>query len=79
MHYHFIKLTGPKPGVPRNITVTEISNGFLITWMPPTERADLIQHYMIKYRTDGPWKPLSKAIIRPEDTHFLGKKHFFNS
>lgn len=46
--------------------------------MPPTERADLIQHYMIKYRTDGPWKPLSKAIIRPEDTHFLGKTNLFS-
>ncbi|KAJ8936943.1 hypothetical protein NQ314_012124 [Rhamnusium bicolor] len=67
------KPKGPKPGVPRNLTVTEISNGFLITWMPPTERANLIQHYVIKYRTDGPWKTLNKAQIRPEDTHYLVK------
>ncbi|CAH0560776.1 unnamed protein product [Brassicogethes aeneus] len=65
--------SGPKPGLPRNLTVTEISNGFLITWMPPTERANLIQHYVIKYRTDGPWKTLNKAQIRPEDTHYLVK------
>ncbi|XP_057659538.1 protein turtle isoform X3 [Diorhabda carinulata] len=64
---------GPKPGVPRNLTVNEISNGFLITWMPPVERAELIQHYVIKYRTDGPWKTLNKAQIRPEDTHYLVK------
>lgn len=69
---------GIKPGVPRNITVTELSNGFLITWMAPTERADLIQHYVIRYRTDGPWKPLSKTLIRPEDTQFLGKLDSFN-
>lgn len=63
---------GPKPGIPRNLTVTEIDSGFLITWQPPLERADLIQHYAIKYRTDGGWKPLNKVQIRPEDTHFLG-------
>ncbi|XP_044748189.1 protein turtle isoform X3 [Coccinella septempunctata] len=64
---------GPKPGVPRNLTVTEISNGFLITWQPPIERANLIRHYVIKYKTDGPWKTLNKASIRPEDTHYLVK------
>ncbi|XP_049825329.1 protein turtle isoform X3 [Aethina tumida] len=69
----FLNSLGPKPGVPRNLTVTEISNGFLITWMPPIERANLIQHYVIKYRTDGPWKTLNKAQIRPEDTHYLVK------
>ncbi|XP_060532041.1 protein turtle isoform X2 [Cylas formicarius] len=65
--------SGPKPGVPRNLTVTEISNGFLISWMPPLDRANLIQHYVIKYRTDGPWKTLNKAQIRPEDTQYLVK------
>ncbi|XP_072393694.1 protein turtle isoform X3 [Diabrotica undecimpunctata] len=64
---------GPKPGVPRNLTVNEISNGFLITWMPPIERAELIEQYVIKYKTDGPWKTLNKAQIRPEDTHYLVK------
>ncbi|XP_063916587.1 protein turtle isoform X3 [Zophobas morio] len=64
---------GPKPGIPRNLTVTEISNGFLITWQPPLERANLIQHYSIKYRTDGGWKTLNKAQIRPEDTQYLVK------
>lgn len=70
---------GPKPGVPRNLTVTEISNGFLITWQPPLERANLIQYYTIKYRTDGPWKNLNKGQIRPEDTQYLGKFLFFFS
>ncbi|XP_044255880.1 protein turtle isoform X1 [Tribolium madens] len=65
--------SGPKPGIPKNLTVTEISNGFLITWQPPTERANLIQHYSIKYRTDGGWKTLNKAQIRPEDTQYLVK------
>lgn len=68
---YFLSL-GPKPGVPRNLTVTEISNGFLITWQPPIDRANLIRHYVIKYKTDGPWKTLNKASIRPEDTHYLG-------
>lgn len=68
-----VRTLGPKPGVPKNLTVTEISNGFLITWMPPIERANLIQHYVIRYRTDGDWKTLNKAQIRPEDTHYLVK------
>ncbi|CAH1159818.1 unnamed protein product [Phaedon cochleariae] len=68
-----LKPKGPKPGVPRNLTVNEISNGFLITWMAPIDKADLIQHYVIKYKTDGPWKTLNKAQIRPEDTQYLVK------
>lgn len=74
--YYFIYVVccriGPKPGPPRNLTVTEVSNGFLITWQTPLERANLIQFYTIKYRTDGPWKNLNKANIRPEDTQYLG-------
>lgn len=65
--------TGPKPGPPKNLTVTEVSNGFLITWEAPSERNHLIQHYTIKYKTDGPWKNLNKGQIRPEETSYLGK------
>ncbi|XP_030745783.1 protein turtle isoform X3 [Sitophilus oryzae] len=64
---------GPKPGAPRNLTVTEVDHGFLITWMPPLEKSVIVHHYVIKYRTDGPWKTLNKAQIRPEDTHYLVK------
>lgn len=67
---------GPKPGPPRNLTVTEVSNGFLISWQPPLEKANIIQHYTIKYRTDGPWKTLNKGQIRPEDTQYLGRWRF---
>lgn len=64
---------GPKPGSPRNLTVTEVDSGFLITWMPPLEKTVDILYYVIKYRTDGPWKTLNKAQIRPADSHYLGK------
>ncbi|XP_076226994.1 protein turtle isoform X3 [Nomia melanderi] len=65
--------SGPKPGPPKNLTVTEISNGFLITWQAPVERNHLIQYYTIKYKTDGPWKTLNKGQIRPEETSYLVK------
>ncbi|XP_065159614.1 protein turtle isoform X4 [Atheta coriaria] len=65
--------SGPKPGIPRNLTVTEIANGFMISWQAPIERANLIQYYTIKYRTDGPWKNLNKNSIRPVDTNYLVK------
>ncbi|XP_029159268.1 protein turtle isoform X8 [Nylanderia fulva] len=68
-----VRPKGPKPGIPRNLTVTEISNGFLITWQTPLEKSHLIQYYTIKYKTDGPWKTLNKGQIRPEDTSYLVK------
>ncbi|XP_076673323.1 protein turtle isoform X6 [Andrena cerasifolii] len=64
---------GPKPGPPKNLTVTEISNGFLITWQAPVDRNHLIQYYTIKYKTDGPWKTLNKGQIRPDETSYLVK------
>lgn len=65
--------TGPKPGQPRNLTVTEIPNGFLISWQVPLERAHLVQFYTIKYRTDASWKTLNRGQIRPEETSYLVK------
>ncbi|XP_055642345.1 protein turtle isoform X1 [Toxorhynchites rutilus septentrionalis] len=64
---------GPKPGQPRNVTVLEISNGFLIQWQVPLERAHLVQFYTIKYRTDAQWKTLNRGQIRPEETSYLVK------
>ncbi|KAL1506832.1 hypothetical protein ABEB36_006122 [Hypothenemus hampei] len=64
---------GLGPGSPKNLTVTEVDHGFLITWQPPQEHTIDIHHYIIKYKTDGDWKPLNKALIRPEDTHYLVK------
>lgn len=67
---------GPKPGPPRNVTVSEISNGFLVSWQPPLERADLVQYYAIRYKSDGPYKTLNKGQIRPEETQYLGNYYF---
>lgn len=69
----FVQLLGPKPGQPRNVTVTEVGNGFLISWEEPLERTSLIQHYTIKYRTDSHWRTLNKGAIRPSDTSFFVK------
>ncbi|XP_011500323.1 PREDICTED: protein turtle-like isoform X3 [Ceratosolen solmsi marchali] len=67
------QIGGPRPGPPRNVSVAEISNGFLITWMPPLERSHLVKFYTINFKTDGPWKTLNKGQIRPEDTSYLMK------
>ncbi|XP_035779023.1 protein turtle-like isoform X1 [Anopheles albimanus] len=64
---------GPKPGQPRNVSVLEIPNGFLISWQVPLERAHLVQFYTIKYRTDAQWKTLNRGQIRPEETSYLVK------
>ncbi|XP_053612215.1 protein turtle-like isoform X3 [Plodia interpunctella] len=68
-----IRTLGPKSGPPRNLTVTEVHNGFLITWQAPLERAQLVQYYTIKYRTDAQWKTLNRGQIRPEETSYLVK------
>lgn len=64
---------GPKPGPPRNVTVSEVANGFLISWQEPLERMSLIQHYTITYRLDNQWKTLNRGQIRPLDTSYLVK------
>ncbi|EAT41900.1 AAEL006522-PA, partial [Aedes aegypti] len=64
---------GPKPGQPRNVSVLEIPNGFLISWQVPLERPHLVQFYTIKYRTDAQWKTLNRGQIRPEETSYLVK------
>ncbi|XP_037958825.1 protein turtle [Teleopsis dalmanni] len=64
---------GPKPGPPRNVSVTEVSNGFLISWQSPLERAHIVKFYTIKYRTDAQWKTLNRGQIRPEETQYLVK------
>lgn len=68
--------SGPRPGPPRNVTVTEIPNGFLITWEHPSDRAHLTSHFTIKYRTDAQWRTLNKGTIRPEETQYLGMNIF---
>ncbi|XP_061379835.1 protein turtle isoform X3 [Danaus plexippus] len=68
-----IRTLGPKSGPPRNLTVTEVHNGFLITWQAPLERSHLVQYYTIKYRTDAQWKTLNRGQIRPEETSYLVK------
>ncbi|XP_030380444.1 LOW QUALITY PROTEIN: protein turtle [Scaptodrosophila lebanonensis] len=74
---HFFQLmpdeAGPKPGPPRNVSVTEVSNGFLISWQSPLERAHIVKFYTIKYRTDAQWKTLNRGQIRPEETQYLVK------
>lgn len=68
--YRFI---GPRPGAPRNVTVQEVDNGFVISWEAPQERPDLVKYYTIMYRIDTQWKDLTRASkIRSDETKFLG-------
>ncbi|XP_022181178.1 protein turtle isoform X2 [Myzus persicae] len=64
---------GPKPGPPRNVSIAEVYNGFVISWQAPLERAHLVRYYVINYKTDGIWRTLNKAQIRAEDTRYLVK------
>lgn len=70
-HTYFCEI-GTKPGPPRNVSVTEVRNGFVISWQAPLERAQLVRYYVIHYKTDGIWRTLNKAQIRAEDTSYFG-------
>lgn len=70
--FDFALYIGPKPGPPRNVSIAEVKNGFVISWQAPLERAHLVRYYVINYKTDGIWRTLNKAQIRAEDTHYLG-------
>lgn len=70
--YSILLCIGPKPGPPRNVSIAEVYNGFVISWQAPLERAHLVRYYVINYKTDGIWRTLNKAQIRAEDTRYLG-------
>lgn len=69
----YSRTLGPRPGPPRNISVTEVESGFLVTWAPPAERLELLKFYTIEFRTDKDWKDLTRnAKIRPDETKYIG-------
>lgn len=68
-------LTGPKPGVPYNLTITDHSDAFSIgiMWMPPIDADRVaVAYYQIQYKFESEaWKTLSKEKILPPTTSYV--------
>ena len=68
--------TGPKPGPPRNVTVTRVAQGYAISWLSPANRTVPVAYYYIEYKISGSsvsgttnwktWGPIAK------ETSYLG-------
>ncbi|XP_015783497.1 protein turtle isoform X3 [Tetranychus urticae] len=62
------KSTGPKPGPPRNVTVTRVAQGHAISWLSPANKTVPVAYYYIEYKIGsgsgaGAWKiwgPIAK-------------------
>ncbi|XP_041372837.1 uncharacterized protein LOC121386106 [Gigantopelta aegis] len=46
---------GPRPSPPRNVTAEIVSDGILVSWLPPLFTEVPIFYYTIDYRSDGLW------------------------
>ncbi|XP_064078244.1 protein turtle-like isoform X11 [Macrobrachium nipponense] len=73
---------GPKPAPPRNVTVEKVSDGFVISWLPPLDSVVPVAYYDIEYRVDGSWKKLNSEHIVDEHSYTIkklnaGKKYYF--
>ncbi|RWS31959.1 protein turtle-like protein [Leptotrombidium deliense] len=63
--------SGPKPGPPRNVTITRVAQGYAISWSPPLNKTVPVAYYYIEYKMGlGDWKtwgPIAK------ETSYLAK------
>ncbi|XP_053203536.1 protein turtle-like isoform X3 [Panonychus citri] len=64
-----LKSTGPKPGPPRNVTVTRVAQGYAISWLSPANRTVPVAYYYIEYKVGSSgsgttnwktWGPIAK-------------------
>ncbi|XP_037072265.1 protein turtle-like [Pollicipes pollicipes] len=57
--------SGPLPGAPLEVNVTESSGGFLVSWQPPLENPHVpVLYYSVELKpADGEWKPLGERRL----------------
>jgi len=62
---------GPKPGIPRNLTVEKMAQGWVLSWLPPVNRTVAVAYYRIEFKEgdSGQWQ-YSEPIAK--DTAYLG-------
>ncbi|CAG2172184.1 unnamed protein product [Oppiella nova] len=62
---------GPKPGVPRNVSMEKMAQGWVISWLPPLNTSVVVAYYRIEFKEeDNRWQ-YSEPIAK--DTAYLVK------
>ena len=70
--------SGPPPIAPENVTLTETSDGVLLTWNYPRRSNVAIAYFTVDYNYDDQWKRLSKTQLKPHEVSFLGTEWFYS-
>ncbi|XP_072045420.1 protein turtle homolog B-like isoform X2 [Amphiura filiformis] len=53
---------GMIPSPPYNVTLSITKQGLVLTWGAPVQFSNLVEHYAVEYRIDGPWLVLDDQI-----------------
>lgn len=74
--------TGPKPGVPRNVTVQRVALGHAISWLPPVNGEVPVAYYRIDYQMDPSgdilhWGPFHRETSYLAKNLLPGKTYYF--
>ena len=68
----FLKIPGPPPIAPENVTITETSDGIILSWNYPRRGNIAIAYFTVDYCYDDQWRRLSKAELKSTETNFQG-------
>ncbi|XP_032791333.2 protein turtle isoform X2 [Daphnia magna] len=64
---------GPPPIAPENVTLTETSDGVVLSWSYPRRGNIAIAYFTVDYCYDEQWRRLSKTELKPTETYFQVK------
>lgn len=66
-----LKPSGPATGVPRNVSIEKMAQGWVVSWLPPIDPETPVATYSVQYKEGaGDWTMLD-AISK--DTAYLSK------
>ncbi|XP_046649399.1 protein turtle-like isoform X4 [Daphnia pulicaria] len=65
--------TGPPPIAPENVTITETSDGIILSWSYPRRGNIAIAYFTVDYCYDDQWRRLSKSELKSTENNFQVK------
>jgi hypothetical protein len=74
--FFFSFIPGPPPIAPENVTITETSDGIILSWSYPRRGNIAIAYFTVDYCYDDQWRRLSKAELKSTETNFQGISSF---
>lgn len=65
---------GPSPSAPENVTVTETSDGIILSWAASKKASVATAYFTVDYCYDDQWRRLSKTELKPHESSFKGTR-----